>query len=341
MKYSNIRAFDKHLEGAAPHHFAEIYMVLAKEAFIRKTAIDLLTTQLLRDENTPDMCCHVFDAEEHTIENVLHELHAFSFFGKKRLVLLHNVDKLDKASTEKLEAYFDRPNRSLYFVISATGINRATRFYKKAEKSGVILDIAEEKPWEKEQTLTEWIHEKANQHGKKIDGQAVRLLLQQLGLDQTLLDQEIEKLFCYVGERIEITSHDVTAICSRLNIENGWQLGEAIFRKDRASALRIGKALLTEGVALIALLRQIRSQFQTEYQVCSILSNGGSRDVVSQQFPYMKGQILERHMQLAMNYGMQNFKKGIQAIDEAELQAKNSAINLELLAEMLLVRLSS
>lgn len=341
LKYSNLRAFEKHLEGAAPHHFSDVYMILSKEEFARKAGSDLLIKFLLKEEKVPEMCLHLFDAEIHTCDDVLNELQGLTFFSKKRMILLQNADKWDKAATAKLEAYFTAPNRSVYLVISASSINRATTFYKKAEKVGIILDIAEEKPWEKEKLLAEWLYTMAAQQGKKMDLATCQVFLKQLGTDQTLLHQELEKLICYVGERKEITSQDISAICSSINIENGWQLGESIFRKDPGTALRISKALLSEGLVLIALLRQIRAQFQTEYQVCSILSNGGGSNDVAQQFPYMKGHILERHVKLAQSYGMSNFKKGILKIDETELQAKNSGINPDLLAERLIIQLTT
>ena len=341
MKYTNARAFEKHLEAAAPQHFSNLYMILVKEAFARKTMVDLLVRVLLKEEKTPEMSVRLFDAESHSILDILSELQASTLFAKKRVLLLQNADSLDKAAMGKLEAYFAMPNPAVYLVITATTVNRATNFYKKAEKAGIILDIAEEKPWEKEKQLAEWLHEEARKQGKHIEMQTCGILLKQLGTDQALLHQELEKLINYTGERKDITPQDISVICIHVNVENIWQLGEAIFRKDTASALRIGKALLSEGVALIALLRQIRAQFQTEYQVCSILSAGGNSFDVTQQFPYMKGHILERHLQLAQHYGMQNFKNGILKIDETELQAKNSAADPDVLADRLFVRLTT
>lgn len=174
-----------------------------------------------------------------------------------------------------------------------------------------------------------------------MDRQVCQFLLKQLGTDQSLLYQEIEKLFCYVGDRSEITLQDVSMISTSVNVENVWQLGDAIFRCDVNSALRISKALLNDGTALLALLRQIRSQFQTKFQICSILKNGGTSAEVVQQYPYMKGNILERNMQMALNYGMPRFKKGMIKIDETELQAKNSGADSDILLELLIAAIAT
>lgn len=341
MKYNHLKALEKHLEGAAPSHFAPVYMVLSKDDFNRKMACEKLIFHLSGGKAADPMSLCVYEDEKVDIDKVLQELDSLGFFSAKRIVVIHHADNLLKAATEKLIAYYENPNPSVYLVLTAASISAATNFYKKSELVGVILEIAEEKPWEKEKSLKDWIDQKTAACGKQIDASANQLLLKQIGTDQAVLNQEIEKLVCYVGERPQITAQDVSAICIHVNIENVWQLGEAIFRRDPATALRIALALVKDGTPLLMLLRQIRSQFQTDFQVCTILAQGGSGSEVAKQFGYMKGQILERHMQLAKNYGMQRFSKGMILIDETELAAKNSAADNAYLVERLIVKLTT
>ncbi|MEI8124321.1 MAG: DNA polymerase III subunit delta [Parachlamydiaceae bacterium] len=340
MKYSTMAAFGKHLEGAMPNHFSEIYLVLAKEASSRKQAEDAIASFVLKGEKTPALCLYRFDAEKQNIVSLLQELTTLNIFAKKRVVIAHNVDELDKAATLKLEAYASSPNRSVCFVAIASTINRATTFYKKMEKVGVVLDIPEEKPWEKEKNASLWLYQQAVKEGKQLSQQHCDLLIKQVGTDRDLLSTELQKLICFVGERNVIGHKDIISICSAVNLDNGWQLGEAIFRRDASTALRISKGLLNDGVATIALLRQIRSQFQTEFQVCSILVRGGGGSEVAKEFPYMKGSILDRHIEQSQSYGLERFKQGLLAIDDAELQAKNTGMDSDFLIERLMIKLT-
>jgi DNA polymerase III subunit delta len=339
VKFSNFRAFEKHVEDAAPNHFSNIYLILSKESFERKMAVDTLTKRLLVSENA-HLSFQSFEGEKLDVDALLQELNAMNFFAATQVFLINQADKLVKSSLQALEGYFASPNPAIYLILSAASINHATNFYKKAEKVGVVLEFPEEKPWEKEKTLREWIATKVAQEGKQIVPAAANALLKQIGFDQALLVQEIEKLYCYIGERKEITLEDVGEISCLVNTENIWQLGEAIFRGQVADALRIMKNLLDDGSAFLGLLRQIRSQFQTSYQICSILAAGGSGLEVTQHYPYMKGQILERNMQLAQSYGMSRFKAGMLTIDEMELKAKNSPSGDALLAELLIIKLT-
>ncbi len=339
MKYNQLKAFEKHLEGAAPSHFAPVYLVISKDDFNRRLGYERLISHLLGKQTENSLALSVYEADKVDIDKVLQDLDSLGFFSSKRVVVIHHAENLLKAATEKLLNYYTNPNPSVYLVLTATSISAATNFYKKSELVGVLLEIAEEKPWEKEKTLKDWIDQKVSSYGKQIEGGANQLLLKQIGTDQAILNQEIEKLVCYVGEKPKISVQDVGAICINMNVENIWQLGEAIFRRDPAAALRIALALLDEGTPLLILLRQIRSQFQTDFQVCTILAQGGTGADVSKQFAYMKGQILDRHIQMAQSYGIPRFRKGLLLIDEAELASKSGATESSFLMERLITKL--
>jgi len=340
VKYTNLRAFEKHLESSAPNLFSHVYLISAKEAFDRKTAADRTHFHLLKGIKNSEMCLKHMDGESLSLDELFGELSSISFFAERLVVIVQNADKLKKNITVALEGYMAKPNSSTYLILVTPGLTSTTNFYKKIEKEGIILDVAQEKPWEKEKNLTEWVASFISATGKTIAPNMCQLLVKQIGTDQTLLQNEIEKILCYIGERPSITAQDISAICTSVNIETVWQLGEAIFQRDAPQALKIGKTLIRDGTPLLALLKQVRSQFQTEYQICCILAGGGTSRDVSAQFPYMKGFILEKHVQAAQAYGLKRFKIGLLSLDETEVKAKNSGADPELLAELLLLKLT-
>lgn len=341
MKYDQIRAFEKHLEASAPKHFSHLYLILSKEDSERKLVVENLTHHLLSGMLHPDLCLSTFDGEKCSTEDLLNEVNTVSFLTSRKVILILQGEKLKKAATDALQDYFSTPHPSHYLVITASTINRNTHFYKKAEKEGVVLDLPEAKPWEKEKRYSEWLCQQASHLGKTLSFQSSQYLVKQVGTDPLLLQQELNKLACYIGDRREMTIEDIGTICISINMETIWQLGEALFRRDVALALRIMHSQLASGVPFLVLLRQIRNQFQTEFQICSILSNGGSTDNVVAEFPYMRGAILERHLQMAQKYGMAGFKEAMIAIDASDTLAKNSLIDTTLLAERLVLQLTT
>ncbi len=342
MKYVQFRPFEKHLEASAPQHFAPIYLILAKESAERKMATDRLL-QALRQGSGSTFSLKILEGESVSPQELYMELNSLSFFSDRLLLLIHQADQLKSESKELLEAEIAKSKHSLlYLVLTAETLSGATNFYKKIEKVGVVLDLNQpEKPWEKEKRMQEWLVSHASSCGKTLEPAASQALLQQVGTDFSQLQQELEKLICYVGERNQIRASDIATVCMSVNLETVWQLGEAIFQRHAADALRIGKALVSDGTAFFVLLRQIRNQFQTEYQVCSILAGGGNASDISVAFPYMKGTILNRHIQMAQGYGMPSLKRGLLEIDKTETLAKNSGIDPEVLAELLWIKLTT
>jgi DNA polymerase-3 subunit delta len=200
--------------------------------------------------------------------------------------------------------------------------------------------VPEEKPWEKEKLLHEWVIDQLASEGRRIESSAVSLLVKQLGLDKSTIYQELEKLICYAGERKDIGMSDVAAVCISIPQENAWQLGEVIFRRDAAQALRMAKAVLLEAPSIIPFLRLLRSLFQTNYQVGCLLEQGKTAQDISVAFPQLRGGLLNKHIQQAQGYGLRRFKEGLLAIDETELMAKSSSGDPDWLVERLIFKLA-
>lgn len=340
VKYDNIRAFEKHLKDASPNHFSNLYLVLGKEALECQEAVNLLMRHLLPGKER-EIAFTSFEGSTVIEEKLLTELYSNSFFASKRAIAIYNADKLKKQVQDSLENYVDRPSRSHFLILIAPTLQRNSSFYKKAERIGFVLDLPEIKPWEKEKRTLEWLNKQVTSARRQISHQACQCLIKYIGCDQHLLTQELEKLFCYIGDRKEVTTQDISAVCSIFSNETIWQLGEAVFCCDTTRTLRITRALLNEsGNGLLPLLRQLRTQLQTGYQISLILAYGGGAAEIALEFPYMKGHILERHMQLALHYGVERFKRGLLAIDKTELQVKNSQLEDSLLAELLMIKLT-
>lgn len=334
MKYNNFRAFDKHLSDAAPNHFSDLYLILSKDNFNRKQAADAVISALTIQEVSP------FDASTEPFGKFIEELTSLSFFSKKRIILVQHLDKAPKPFLEKLEIQLSKPHPGIVMILTAVSLNANTKLYKQIEKAGIIYEQPEEKPWEKEKTAQEWVVTKAAHSRKSISREAAMTLVKQAGTDTGILYQELEKLILYTGNQTEITVKDIESICVAVNTDSVWQLGEAIFKRDRLTALRISKGLMDDGLAFLALLRMLRNQFETGFQISTLLSESGSSAEITRLYPYMKGAILDKNIQQAKNFGIQKYKQGILAIDEAELKAKNSGIDEEILNELLIAKLT-
>lgn len=341
MKYTQFQAFEKHLSSAAPNHFSPVYAILAKDRFLRKTATERVISALTRQETNSGMSLKRFEDNLNDSQGILTELLSPGLFSKRQLIVIEFGDKTASTLLKELQTYLTNPNPETYLIISASALNSTTTIYKQIEKAGVILDLPEEKEWEKEKSLPGWVANKISSFGKTIDPQTCQYIVKRVGTDPGILDSEVVKLVCYSGDRQNITMEDVKTISTRGPNESLWPLGEVLLKRDKLAALQIGKALIEDGVSFFSMLRQLRNQFHTACIIASILASGQGPEEIIRRYPYMKGFILEKQIKAAQTYGLNRLQQAIQKMHSLEIMAKNSFDNHVFLAELLVLQLVS
>jgi len=333
VKYSTLASYQQALKECASEQLPVVVLVLAKDAYDRKQAVDTY----LRLSESWDI--KSFEGESLERSYLFDELNTVPFLGQGTCVSLVHLDKVDKATLTSLVDYVSAPNPAVRLIMSGSSLPGRHRLLKACEEHGFFCSIAELRPWEKEQQIEAWIRTYIQEAGKSVEAAGSSMLARQLGTDKILLQGEMNKLLCYVGDRKKVTAEDVMQICACVNLDTIWQLGEAILRREVGKALSVTRKLVTDGMNVLTLLWQVRSQLQTAFQICSIIDKGGAAGQVMQQFPYMKGRILERNMQLAQDYGRVRFRRALLLVNKADMQLKNSVGPSDVLVEHLVAQL--
>lgn len=335
MKYSDWKAFEKHLQSAASIQLSPIYLLVGKVEFLSYCAEELLLF-LIKQQNRTIIRFEGPLVDDKTLDN---ELNGFDLFAGKRLLIIQDCDKLSKNASEILQNYFVNAKDDISLLLMASSLSATTNFYKKAEKFGVVFSPDQPKPKEFESLCVEWLIKKSAAQQKSLTSSAALMLYRHIGADYVALNNELEKLALYTADRKEIKEEDIEALVQAIPQATAWQAADAIFQGNPAEALRLCHLLMESGTALIALIRQFRRTFQTGFEIISLLANGATPADVGIQFPQMKGFILDKNIQSARNYGLEKFRTAIIALDTSEFEAKDSAGNDELLMEKLIVKL--
>lgn len=333
MKYTQFRAFEKHLQSAAPLHFSGIYCIIGKDSQERALAFDTIksylgSAEILRYESTPEQ-----------EKNFLRDLDTPSLFQGKQLFYFQIGDKLSKPTMQHLEKRMGHLPPSLHVVFGAETLSRAGSFYKAIEKLGIILEMNEEKPWEKEKGLAEWLVDKAGKNSKTMTGDAVNLLVRGCGGNFATLATEWQKLLTYVGSQASIQIKDIEAICCLDPVDSSWLLGESLLQLNVKLAMEIAHRMIDQGHAVFAVLRQLRHQMMTALQLCSA-KESNQLEVARSKFPYLKGQMLDRQLAACSQVGLFRLTRAIRLIDEYEFKAKDTWDDPKLLLNMLILRLT-
>lgn len=130
--------------------------------------------------------------------------------------------------------------RTVRLLVSAGKVDKRKTFYKTLEKIGRVEAFdawsANDKDWV---DRAEASARKALQVRKKtMDEGALSELVARVGPHPRQLEQEIEKLSLFVGERPEITRADVNAVAIRNKTARAFALGDALGNRDLPALLR-------------------------------------------------------------------------------------------------------
>ncbi len=333
MKLDHATAFEKHLHS---DKVASLYLVITKDEFEKETMMrGALSLLKKRGANTK-----IYDAESLELRTLTEDLESLSLFSEKSVIAIRRGENLKKTIFDRLTDYLSRPNETVTLLIFAEQINKSTSFYKTVNKEAVILELPEVKAWKKGELVIQWLQSLFVSENKRCDYEALCYLTEHTGDEKAKLYQEVQKLLCYIGDRAHITVADVVAICSDTHLDNAWKLGDAILEKDPKGAIKVAKALLTDGYYILQLVAQMRSQIHNAFRIFSIFGESHSVQAVKKVFPYMTERMIERKVRIAANYGDIRFREALISLEELERNAKQSNLDPEFLLEKFLINIT-
>jgi len=125
-------------------------------------------------------------------------------------------------------------------LLSAGKIDRRRGFYRAVEKLATVEHFpglsAEDRDWrDKAETLAAG---ELRAMGRRVDGEALSALVEQVGANARQLASEVQKLVAYVGDRTEVTLADVDAIVTRGRHARAFALADALGERQLGKALR-------------------------------------------------------------------------------------------------------
>lgn len=220
-----------------------------------------------------------------------------------------------------------------------TAKEKGAAFFKKVEKVGIIVELGGEKSWEKERSGQDYIVQRFREAGREIDSVAAHFLAKESGGEIALLEQEVEKLLLYTEGKRRASAADAASVSVGRPAITTFQLAEALFKRDIPQAVKFFRALLEEGVAYFAILKQLRGQVRVDLEIASILRLGGNVQEITKSYPYIKGFILEKHLETVRTWGFDGLKRALVTLDDFEIRAKDGSAEITLLADLLIFKL--
>gem|GEM_PF-927669 len=316
MRYLSLRAFRKHLASAAPDHLCRCYLAAIPDDYERGAAIrDVLSYFPGR----PRMS---FNGTEAACRDLSEALSSPSLFGGDPVVVLDEAEKMGK---KELAALAELAMAPLYGYL-VCGARTKGVLGAAFEKAGVVFDLSEEKPWEKEKRLAEQIADQAQSLGKRLASDAGPLLFERIGPDPALLDSEIEKLACFVGTRPTIERSDVFRVSALSRASALWQIAEGIVWE--------GEIPPPGDSPFHGLVPALRSQLQIGLKISELSASGTPRSEWSGHLPKVWPKLLDKRIGQVAKLGSRYFQHGLDLLFQIEILSRTGSSSEEALLDL-------
>jgi DNA polymerase-3 subunit delta len=229
------------------------------EAALKGSCLQALAAAELGDSDDGDMNLVRLRMTECDWPRVRDELASVSMFGGKRVVVVEDADEFITECRSQLESYCDKPSRRNLLVLDVKSWRKNTRLAKRIDAMGLEIECTELTG----PRLTGWLTSLAqSRHEKQLTRDAAQLMVELAGNGLGLLEQELDKLASYTGDRSKIGVEDVRQLVGGWRAETTWVMLDAVRDGDAATALSCLHKLLFAGEAAPRLLGGINFVFR-------------------------------------------------------------------------------
>jgi DNA polymerase-3 subunit delta len=320
-----------------------VCVAFGDELFLRRQVLlKLRETVLGGDEG--DFSLTNFEGRTVELRDVLEELRTVAMFGGTRLVVVEEADEFVSRYRDKLEEYVAEPNRSGILLMDVRSWPSTTRLYKAVDAHGLPIDCNAPTA----ARLSKWLGDWARQtHQVVLPGPVAEMLIEMIGPELGLLDQEVAKLALSVGPDKKITLELVNRLVGTWRAKTTWEMLDAVLDGKVVEAMRQVDRLLAAGEVPISILGQISASLRKLAAATRLILQGeaaGKRVAIGQALEQagVKPFVLQKSERQLRRLGRDRGSQLYEWLLEADLDLKgDSAMPPRLILERLIVRIAA
>lgn len=320
-----------------------LFVIYGDEQYLIESMIDAIVEQQIKNGDQEDQWI-TFDLDEHHLQDALLEVETFPFFGDKKVVVCHNAYFLTAKKVkqsidhdlDQLLQYLDNPVdfSTLILVVPYPKLDERKKLLKAIKKEGTLINCEAIKDY----NIDQWIQHFKSTYYLSFDDSVKDLLVQEVGSNLQLLEQEIRKLSLYTGKEGQISYEDAKQLIAHSGQTSGFKLVDRVMAHDLAGAIDTYKDLSRIGEEEIGLLALLASQLRTIYQVKLLIQKGHTAGNIAKQLsvhPY----VVKMSEKRAHNFSIQQLYTALDYCADADFAIKQGKLTKSLAFELLLYKL--
>lgn len=320
------------------------YLLCGDEDYLVKVYTDKLIKACV-DESFYDFNLHVFDKEgkeDKDLSEIYENAMAVPMMAESKCVLVKNypVEELDKGDMDALrELLTDNPEDNCLIFSYPASQPKAKEFapvVKLFSELAYVVKFNRKTPYE----ISSILEKGAVKRGKKFDKGAASYLINSVGNDLNLLNNELEKVCAYGGD--VITKSDVDAVCIKSVETKVYDMIDELTAGNFDRAFRMLSALFAQREDEYKILGAVNSQYADIYRVKATLKAGKSLGELEVGYPAYKGKDwrLKKMTGLAGSLSFEQLTRIFEILADADSALKSTSLDKKQVLEQTLVLLT-
>ena len=298
--------------------FAKIYLFYGEEDFLIDELADLLVDQAI-EPSERSFNLDIVSGAELDAKAIASLALAYPMMGERRVVVVRSFDKL--ANKELLSGVIERPVESTILALCcAAKLDFRLKVSKTLRAQATIVNCA---PLYDNQ-IAPWIAQRIRKLGKRASPEACQAMQAYVSRSLREIQNEIDKLFIYVGEKNEITVDDVNQVVGMSKLWNVYELQRTVGMRDTARSLEIGQRMMEAGESPIYAIVALTKYFQKLWHLPELAARCRSEEELAGAIGAPKF-FLNEYRTAAQRYGPTDVERCFGLLRDADLQMKTSS----------------
>jgi DNA polymerase-3 subunit delta len=311
-----------------------IYFFTEEENFLKDKAFELLHKKIV-PEKYGAFNYSVFWGEETKAREIFEALQSPPVHTDKKLVILRNFQALLLSEKKKIIDYVEHPIESSILVIETNKVNLKMGLYAKLVRK--VFTYYFYHPYNTSDAAR-FLQSEALKQKKSFSSEAIKLMVDYVGLNYQELNSELEKLLLYVFDKDRIIVEDVKN-CIGISKENNiYELQNALASKDLALSLKILKNLLANGVSPVLIIIMLTRFFKTLWKITilRVQKNQVAREIEKNLGGIYNATNLIRQ---AARITLPDYPKIFHILLDTDYKLKSLSINKRIILEMMIYKI--
>lgn len=229
---------------------APVYLLFGSDIFLLQKSVDLIIQH--SGVIAPELDISRL-GDSATAEAVIAECRTVSFMGGKRVVVVRPATEAH--FTKALDAYLAKPSdTTVLILVSSSEKSPSLKNVETVDCNPMPADL-----------IVKLVANQLAAAGKSITPDAANLLALMCGNNFARIDNELNKLINYYKESNLLSADDVSAIVTKTEEYQIYELSNAITKRDTALAAKIMSNLQASGVEDYAIFGNLVSAFRRIY----------------------------------------------------------------------------